>query len=88
MELTILAYLHDSPFAKGVNYGNTYAVKAAGYLVAATAEFTARMQLGLYQLYRGHTGFMHAARNAAPIIDNGDTVVFINGYLNVRGVTG
>ena len=40
----ILRYLNLSPFTQRINYGNTYAVKAAGHLIAATAEFTASMQ--------------------------------------------
>ena len=40
----ILRYLNLSPFTQRIDYGNTYAVKAAGHLIAATAEFTASMQ--------------------------------------------
>ena len=40
----ILRYLNLSPFTQRIYYGNTYAVKTAGHLVAATAEFTASMQ--------------------------------------------
>ena len=40
----ILRYLNLSPFTQRIDYGNTYTVKTAGHLIAATAEFTASMQ--------------------------------------------
>ena len=44
MDFPVLVYFHHKPFAQRVDHGGAHAVQAAGNLVAAAAEFAARVQ--------------------------------------------
>ena len=64
-------------------------MKTTGYLVSSTAEFTAGMQNGKYNLYCRDARFVvDTYGNASTVIDNGNGVVFVDKYLNFRTKTG
>ena len=84
--LTSLADLYLQPVGEGIYDRCTYTVQTTGYLVSPTAEFTAGMQDRKYDLYRRNTCFVvDTYGNSTSIINNGDGIVFIDGYVN--GIT-
>ena len=64
-------------------------MQATRDLVRIRVELTARVQLGQNHLGRGHAFFfVNTHGNAAPVIDDGDRIVDVDGYTNLGAVTG
>ena len=51
--MAFLSYIRNKPLGKCVNYGSTYTMKTAGYLISSTAEFSAGMEDRKYYLRCG-----------------------------------
>ena len=75
--------------AEGVDAAHTHAVQTAGHLVAAFVELAACMQHGHHH-FEGRTVllFVHVHRDAAAIILNSDTVIFVDAYVNLGAIPG
>ena len=86
MEVAFSSDHHLHPFGQGVDYGNTYAVEAAGNGVAVAAEFAAGMKDGKHYFHGGLAGFVHSCRNAAAVIGDGAAAVVIQGDFDVSAV--
>ena len=69
--LSFVADLNFKPVRKCVYNGSSYSVKSTGYLVSSTAEFTAGMKHGKYNLYRRESCFViDPHRNTTSVIYN------------------
>ena len=74
---------------QGVYDGRPYTVKTAGYFISASVKFTAGVE-------NGHDDFNRRAahllldtdRNSAPVILNGNAVIFFNLDVNICTITG
>ena len=86
MDLAIALDLNIHERAQSVYDRNTNAMQAAGYLIAIAAELTARMQHGQNNLNSRLAAFVHINRDTAPIIDNSDAVILMNGHVYIRTV--
>jgi hypothetical protein len=65
------------------------AVQAARHLVGFIAELAARVERGQHDFGRRLVlGLVHADRDAAPVVEDGDRVVFVDDDSDVAGVTG
>ena len=87
----VAAYPHHQPFRQGVDHGCTYAVQAAGHLVAGifAAELAAGVQHGV------HNGDSRNAQlglvfhgDAAAVVRHFDDVAGLDGHLDVGAVPG
>ena len=84
--LATLANFYFQPVGEGIYNRGTYTVQTTGYLVSPTAKLTAGMQNRKYDFYCRDTCFViDAYRNSSSVINNGDGIVFIDGYIN--GIT-
>ena len=64
-------------------------MKAAGNLIASIAEFTTGVQNGHDYLYSGLLFlFHHIHGNTTAVIDNRNTIISMDNYLNLSTVTG
>ncbi len=63
-------------------------MQAAGNLIAAVTEFAAGMQNSHNNLNGRFAYLMHINRYSAPVIADGNTVVFMYFYFNQRTITG
>ena len=71
VHLPFVADLNLKPVRKRIYNGSSYTVKSTGYLVSSTAEFTAGMKHGKYNLYRRESRFVvDPYRNTTSIIYN------------------
>ena len=79
--------LDREPLGKGVDDGCADAVQAAGDLIAAAAEFAARMQDRIDDLERGAAGLgLNVHGDAAAVIGDGDGVAGIDRHGDVGAV--
>ena len=77
------------PLRQGVDHGGAHAVKAAGDLVAAAAEFAAGVEDGVHYLQCGPAGLgLDVHRNAPAVVGDGDGVPGVDGDGDVFAVTG
>ena len=86
-----LAVFFDLDFhasAQSVDTGNTNSMKTAGDLITAIAKFTASVQDGHNNFNGRFADLMHFNRNPAPIIDDGDAVIFSDFNKDMVTVTG
>ena len=68
---------------KGIDALGADAVKTAGILVGALAEFAAGMQIGQHQFHRRHLPFgMDIHGNAAAIVPDGNRAVHMDGHFD------
>ena len=86
MNFAVTLYLYLHVLTEGIYHGNAYAMKAAGNLVAITAELAPGMEHRQNNLHGRLAGFMQVNRNAAAIIGNGDAVVLMNHHVDIRAV--
>ena len=86
MDFAVTLYLYLHVLTEGIYHGNAYAMKAAGNLVAITAELAPGMEHRQNNLHGRLAGFMQVNRNAAAIIGNGDAVVLMNHHVDIRAV--
>ena len=79
IDLAILMDLDREPLGQGVDDGRADAVQAAGDLIAAAAEFAARMQDRIDDLERGAAGLgLNVHGDAAAVIGDGDGVAGVD----------
>ncbi len=81
MFLALSPYSQLKPFGERVYNGDSDAVKSARDLVCTLVELSARVQDGHDDLSGRLAGLMFFRRYAAPVVDDGDAPVFINGYV-------
>ena len=82
-------YFNLQMLTQSINAGNTHAVQAAGNLIAAITEFTTGVKHSHNYLYsRLLFLFHHIHRDTTAIIDNRNTVILMDDYLNLSAVTG
>ncbi len=85
--MPLTADLNFKPFGQRVYDGRTHAVQAARNLIAAAAEFTARVQNRQYNCHRRQTLFLvHIHGNTASVVAHGYHVIGQNFYFNMRTV--
>ena len=79
--------LDREPLGQGVDDGRADAVQAAGDLIAAAAEFAARMQDRIDDLERGAAGLgLNVHGDAAAVIGDGDGVAGVDRHGDVGAV--
>ena len=87
IDLALFMDLDREPLGKGVDDGRADAVQAAGDLIAAAAEFAARMQDRIDDLERGAAGLgLNVHGDAAAVIGDGDGVAGVDRHGNVGAV--
>src|SRR5574344_1974377 len=89
MLVTVDAYVCFHPGGKRVNDRNANAVKAAGNLVGALVEFTARVQAGQNEFERADAfAGMNSDGNSATVILYADNVVFFKNHEDPVAMSG
>ena len=84
--LALLADFHFQPIGQGVYHRSSHAVQTAGDFISPAAEFAARMKDGKHHFHCRNTRLVvNACGNASAVVNNGDGIVFIDGYVN--GIT-
>ena len=79
IDCAVLFDLHIQPFGERVDYGSAHAVKAAGYLVSAAAEFAACVKFGKDKVHGISSGLMvDAYRDPSSVIGDSDAAVLID----------
>ena len=87
IDFAFLVDLDRQPLGQGVDDRRADAVQAAGNLVAAAAEFTARVQNGVNDLERGPAGLrLNVDGNAAAVVGHGDGIAGVDRYGDVLAV--
>jgi hypothetical protein len=82
-DLAILPDFQLQPFRQRVDYGNADAMQAARHGIGALFEFAAGVQHGQRDFGCGFLlGRMHAGGDAAPVVDDGDAAVDVDGDLD------
>ncbi len=66
-------------FGEGVDHRDADAVQPPRHLVAVVVELAARVQHGHDHFGRGPPALVHVGRNAAPVVDDRDRVVDVDG---------
>ena len=87
--MSVLGYFNLHPFGKRIHNGGTDAVKTAGNLITASAEFTA----GVKNSQNDRNGrqallFIDADRNTTSVISDGNHISRVDIHLNMSTVTG
>ncbi len=84
---TVAVVFDLHPLGECVDDGGADTVKTAGNFITFTAELTAGVQNGIYDLQSGKTEFfVHTRGNTAAVVFYRDTVIFFHRHTN--GVTG
>src|SRR5215510_1382954 len=76
-------------FRQSVDDRNTHAVQTTGNLVRSFIELATRVELRKHDFGSGDFFcLMNIDRNAAAIVDHRDTIIDMNGYIDLVAVTG
>ena len=62
-------------------------MQTARHFVAVAAEFAAGVQQGQNNLYGGFAAFVHIDGNTAPVVNDGNAVVFSYNHFNICAIT-
>ncbi len=89
INLVVPRNLDLEPFRKGVDALGAHAVQAAGILVGALAEFSARVQVRQHQFHRRHFPFrMDVDRDAAAVVADGNGAIDMDGDVDGLAIAG
>jgi hypothetical protein len=89
VDFAVSPYLQLDEFRKGIDYRETYAVKASRDLIALIIKFASRMEFGHDHFHRRtFLLLVKINRDATAIIPDGDAIVDVNDYLDALAISG
>ena len=88
ISLAVVAVVNLHPLGKSVNYRRAYAVQTAGEFISVAAEFSSRVENGVYHLKGRNSHFgVNSGGNTASVVANGNGIVLVDSHDNLLTVT-